>query len=75
MTKHIDPVVSAKTLHEGWLRQQQGVEGIGIGFDTSARPCIRIYTRQMPANVRSAIEDRLNQVNVEFEEIGNIRKQ
>ena len=75
MTKDIDPVVAAKALHEGWLGQQQGVEGIGIGFDAAARTCIRIYTRQMPPSVRAAIEERFDQVNLEFEEIGVIRKQ
>jgi hypothetical protein len=64
---------AAKEKHAGWLGQQQGVTGIGIGLDQGGRMCLKIYTDHMPPETRQAISSTLGDVPVEFEETGEFR--
>ena len=65
----------AKREHQVWLQQQVWFQGVGIGVDGSARACLKIFTNKMPAETRLLVEQRISNVNIEFEETGPIRKQ
>lgn len=75
MTTEMDIIMAAKAQHEKWLGEQPGCGGIGVGVDASSNPCITIYSQQMTSTVRNSIESRLVGLNVEFVELGTVRKQ
>ncbi len=74
MSDELELVRAAKILHGEWLARQPGCGGIGIGVDSSSKPCMKIFTRLMSNDVRKSIEQRLDGVNIEFVEIGRVEK-
>lgn len=66
-------LLAAIKIHQEWLRSLSGFSGAGLGVDQSQRPCIKVFTNKMPADVRQQILHKLESLPVDFEEVGEIR--
>lgn len=70
-----DELVKVRDGHEPWLRAQPGVVGTGIGLDRSGQIALKVFTNRISAATRNSIYDRLADVPLSLEEVGEIRKQ
>ena len=68
-------LLTIRDQHESWLRDQPGVEGTGVGMDKSGGICLKVFTNRIAPNVRDAIHERLGDIPLMIEEIGEVRKQ
>lgn len=73
MPESDDELRALKEKHAGWLGQQQGVTGVGVGLDQGGRMCLKIYTNHMPRETKETISSTLADVPFEFEETGEFR--
>jgi len=51
------------------------VVGTGVGMDKTGQIVVKIFSNQMPAATRSAIQQRFSDIPIAIEETGEIRKQ
>lgn len=65
-------LLAEKRKHDGWLQQQPGVVGTGIGHSAGGELCIKIYTDRMPQATKQQIQNRLQGIPVDFEESGEL---
>lgn len=66
-------LLAVKQKHGGWLAEQSGVTGVGIGVDQSGQMCLKIYTAGMSSETKQAIAANLDDIPFEFEETGEFR--
>lgn len=65
---------AAKAEYGPWIKMQPGCNGVGVGVDDSARPCLKIFTSKMDNSTKSLIEEHIGSLNVQFEEMGVVEK-
>lgn len=70
-----DRLLIERDKHEDWLRAQPGVVGTGVGMDKGGAVRLKVFTDRITPGTREAISQRLGDVPIAFEEIGEIRKQ
>lgn len=70
----LDRVDQIKQRHEEELLGLDGVIGVGVGISTRThKPCIKAYLKEPPARLHAAIPQQLDGVEVEVEEVGDVR--
>lgn len=63
-----DELLKIRDRHEGWLMEQPGVTGTGIGLGSSGQIVLRIYTHGIAEPTRQAITNKLAGLPVSWEE-------
>jgi hypothetical protein len=60
--------------HEEWLGQQPGMIGVGLGLDRGGQEVIKVFTHEMPIEIKQEIAYRFS-TPVDFEETGSFHAQ
>lgn len=66
-------LLEEKMKHHGWLQQQPGMTGTGVGLTAEGELRLKIYTDRMPETIKQQIRRRLGDAPVDFEEAGEFR--
>jgi hypothetical protein len=75
MTFDENRLMAERARLEGWLQEQDGVTGTGVGLGRDGQACLKVYTDHMPAQTKQTISMRLADSGIpfEFEETGEFR--
>lgn len=68
----MERLAAIKRKYEHQLMELEGVVGVGIGISALGKPCIKAYLRRKSPDLVSSIPPKLDDVDVEIEEVGDV---